>query len=69
MGMNFQSEYDLKNFSFSSVQGYVNMEIETLISERNKYIQINRSVDLDIIVAMKHKQKIKRRNNIFTENY
>ncbi|WP_279117945.1 hypothetical protein [Fusobacterium varium] len=51
-----QTEYDLKNFKISSSVNHhtiLNMEIEILISEKNKYIQINRNVDGDIIVAMK----------------
>lgn len=63
-----QSEYDLKNFEiFSSVNKHtiLNMEIEILISERNKYIQINRSVDADIIVAMKTQIEDKNEEIIF----
>ena len=63
-----QSEYDLKNFEiFSSVNKHtiLNMEIEILISERNKYIQINRSVDTDIIVAMKTQIEDKNEEIIF----
>ena len=51
-----QTEYDLKNFKISSSVNHhtiLNMEIEILISEKNKYIQINRNVDGDIIAAMK----------------
>ncbi|WP_278571757.1 hypothetical protein [Fusobacterium ulcerans] len=63
-----QSEYDLKNFEiFSSVNKHtiLNMEIEILISERNKYIQINRGVDADIIVAMKTQIEDKNEEIIF----
>ncbi|WP_373079372.1 hypothetical protein [Fusobacterium varium] len=51
-----QTEYDLKNFKISSSVNHhtiLDMEIEILISEKNKYIQINRNVDGDIIAAMK----------------